>query len=430
MGPFSKKMETRHLRDTDMKKLVHIFYSVPQDASDAKKARHCRHTKEDIHYLPRRLRATHFSLHATSLCSTHKGLDDHLIKEIWSWLLHELGGTIGQFLYPVIMCGRLSATEELEARQLEPVSQMWRRDYNQAAATPPSHEPIHRDTRWAYQANKCAACILGRIGSDPDVLFALFAGMVGRFSTRTLVNAEALGSTDAWEKTRSKRIRFVKYWLRTIKDGDAAVFLAGTLGMKMRRVRREWMEEQQRIHYEQQLSLIRPSLNSNSDRTEEKRDSIDQKIGPVPRPADVKRFSPASHLGFNISPSPTHAVQQPALLGPPARQPLPIRQPTTALPIRPPSASSDDTVRLPRSPVRADSTQHLRPAPLQPRPKQAPVCQPRFPTTSPIPEGYAPIWDRSGRANPTESEYAGSVRTVWRPTPYTPSPLFQPALGL
>ncbi|KAF2845939.1 hypothetical protein T440DRAFT_502113 [Plenodomus tracheiphilus IPT5] len=341
-------------------------------------------------------------------------LDAHLINDIWSWLQHELEGAVGGFLYPIIMSGRLSATEELKIRQLEPVSQMWRRDWNFQDTAPIGHEPIHRGDKWTYQQNQCPACILSRVGSDVDVLFALFAGMVGRFNTRSLTNAEVHGSRDAWEKTKSKRIRFVKYWLRTTRDGDAAVFTAGTFGMKMRRLRREWREEQQRVQYEEQVafSTARPSLEAGSERTVVERKVTDPKIGPAPRPAEVKRHSPAGNLGFNIPSSPTDVVRQAVPVDVPVRRPVPppprvssrplapSRPPTTNVTVRPPSHKPAQTHR----PSYILGTEDLRPAPLRPhRPN---------PTTTTHPPVYAPIWDKPGRPNPPESQYAPSVSTL------------------
>ncbi|CBX99657.1 predicted protein [Plenodomus lingam JN3] len=347
MGPLSKTMETRRLHNADMKHM-------------------------------------------------HKGLDAHLINDIWSWLKHEFEGAVGRFLYPIIMSGRLNATEETQVRQLEPVSRLWRRDWNLQETAPMGHEPIQCGEKWAYQHDQCPACMLSRIGSDGGVLFALFAGMVGRFNTRSLTHAEAGGSADAWEKTRSKRIRFVKYWLRANRDGDAAVFTAGMLGMKMKRMRREWGEEQSRVR--RQLPPVQPSLGGNSSQSRDGLHLHDVKVGPVPRPADFKRYSPASALGFDIPPSPLPSSPRPARVNTEVR--FPVRY-------------SPPTLETSAPAIRQSSTEHLRPAPLRPRrPKPPPAHQDPLVPSIRVPSQDAPIWDLSDRSDPPELQYPASVGTL------------------
>jgi hypothetical protein len=377
MPVFMHKMETRRLTNSDMKKLVRIFIGWPTAASESREVKYRKYTKEDIDALPRRLRSSHLSLSSTNLCSMHKGLDAHLVNDVWAWLRHEFDGAIGKFLYPIIMSGRLTAEQELKVRQLEPVIQMWHADFSLEASAPLGHHPINGNSRWKYQKDQCPGCMLARIGSDEKVLFALFAAMVGHFNTRSLSTADMLRSVVGWEKTKSKRIRFVRYWIQASKGRDARLFEAGELGMEMKRLRREWKIELRRLrHAERERPSVdgstasrrvndarseRPSVEestasqtstglsgstacgtstnlsgttacNSSDAirvdisepyqpkdwsTQSWHDKVDisepyqqkdwsaqtwhdNKLGPMPRPIDAERHSPAVKLGFNM----------------------------------------------------------------------------------------------------------------------------------
>lgn len=383
MAPFLRRMETRRLHDAEMKQLVCTLRGVPQDVSKGQEAKYRRYAKEAIHHLPRRLRTSYMTLHATTLCATHNGLDAHLIDDIWSWLRFELEGAIGRFLYPIIMSSRLSATEEFQVRQLEPVLQMWYRPWSLQQSAPLGHEPIQCGQKWAYQQDQCPACMLSRIGSDTDVLFALFAGMVGHFKTRSLANAGAQGGNNAWKKTKSKRIRFVKHWLRANTEGDAILATAGELGMKMKRLRREWNQEQRRLRREQRLSPRQPGLGHHTSRIITlDRHPADPKIGPAPRPAGVEPFSAAVQLGFSTSASPEqanrHHTSAPRCNG---RPPRPVETVST----RPPPSSDSPYTLGTASHVPSED---LYPAPLRPN-RSGPAQAPHSPFR---PSGSAPRW--------------------------------------
>jgi len=370
MPLFTRKMETRRLHNTEIKQLARTLRGVPYDASTSREAKYRRYAKEDIRNLPRRLRASHLTLHATTLCTTHNGLDAHLIDDMWSWLRFEFEGAIGRFLYPIIMSSSLSDTEEFKVRQLEPVLQMWYRPWTLEQSAPLGHEPIQCGMKWAYQQDQCPACMLSRIGSDTDVLFAIFAGMVGRFNTRSLANAEAQGGSDAWKKTKSKRIRFVKNWLRATEEGEAILVTAGELGMKMKRLRREWKQEQRRLRSEQQLSPPQPWFGRNLSRTTLDRHAADPKIGPVPRPAVIQPLSPAVQLGFGTSASPTYGRHHiTASTGQcnqrsagPFDRPLPSQPPAATVSTRSPLSNSPCTLRTASN----VSLEDPYPAPLRP----------------------------------------------------------------
>ena len=327
MPAFVHRMDTRRLRNSDMKRLVRILRHIPAPTDERKEMLYRKRTKEDIHNLPSRLRSSRLSFGSTNLCSTHKGLDHNLVNDIWQWLRHEFEGAIGKFLYPLIMSSRLTAEQEWKARQLEPVLQMWKLDFSLEASAPPDHQPISRGSHWAYQRDDCPACMMARIGSDEKVLFALFANMVGRFNTKSL------NSIGGWDKTHSKRLRFVRYWIKTIRGGDITLAQAGELGLKMKLLRREWKDEQ-RAHLQSldgttiqgtpQTNTVRPSIDSlrpktaneanhpnsqarsSTDKNRDRPHDLaflsprDSKLGPDRRSSNAKRLSPAAQLGFEL----------------------------------------------------------------------------------------------------------------------------------
>ncbi|KAI2480296.1 hypothetical protein Ptr902_08477 [Pyrenophora tritici-repentis] len=321
MPTFLHRMDTRRLRGSDMKRLVRILRHVPDPTDERferKEASYRKHTKEDIHNLPSRLRSSRLSFGSTNLCSMHKGLNHNLINDIWQWLRHEFEGAIGKFLYPLIMSNRLTAKQEWNVRQLEPVLEMWNVDFSLEASAPPGHEPVSHGSQWEYQRDGCPACMMARIGSDEHVLFALFANMVGRFNTKSLT------STGGWKKTRSKRLRFVRYWVKATHDGDTTLSYAGELGLKMKQLRCEWKDEQRvllqsldgtTVQGTPQTAMYRPSIDSQRpmmakeasrldpqarSSTNVSRDRRDANLGPEPRSSKAELLSPADKLGFEL----------------------------------------------------------------------------------------------------------------------------------
>ncbi|XPS98365.1 hypothetical protein M3J09_007570 [Ascochyta lentis] len=231
MALFSREMQARRLHNSDIKKIVRVLRSGPPSASSHEKDSHEKATEAAIKKLPRRLRSSPLSSHG-ALCCTHKGLDAHLIDDIWSWIKYELEIGIGRFLYLIIMSDILSEPDKLRARQLEPVVRMFKPNWTLAKSSPPRTPPIDAGDKWVYQKNGCPACMLARIGSDEDALFALFAGMCGRHRWRS-------GGQKGVDKLKSRRLRFVRYWMRTLEDGEQKTSDAYDLGVKLKTLRRE-----------------------------------------------------------------------------------------------------------------------------------------------------------------------------------------------
>ncbi|KAH8728165.1 hypothetical protein GQ44DRAFT_769681 [Phaeosphaeriaceae sp. PMI808] len=297
-------MNTRKLSDEEMEKLVRVLRGSSP-----------RIVKADIKELPSILQRSCLSI-SSNLCHTHRGLDYHLIDDIWAWIKHEFEYGIGRFIYPIIMSGNLSGAEEAKIRQLEPVLEMWCQEFRLETSAPPGRTPVMHGLKWKYEPKQCPACIIARIGSDVDILFALYAGMIGRFKIKKLCNRKVVlaetGVASAIHP-RSKRVRFVQYWLRASSNGDAVLPSATEFGFKLKKLYREWNElrraERPSIYggqYSVDGSTHKPK---SSDPFHDDKEVVDSKIGPEPRPNRIHCLSPLESLGMN---TPAHKHQAPS----------------------------------------------------------------------------------------------------------------------
>jgi len=226
--PF-RRMETRRLHGSEIIQIVRVLRNDISHSSGAGEPQYEKATQCAIKRLPRRLRSTLLSSHGL-LCCTHKGLDVHLLDDIWAWIKFELEIAVGRFLYPIVMTDLLSRADEYRVRQLEPVVEMFLPKWTLAASAPPGKQPIDTGSKWAFQENGCPACMLARIGSDEAVLFALFAVMYGHLRPRS-------GGQKSLDTIKSKRLRFIRYWMRTHPNGDHAAQEAYDLGVKLKTLR-------------------------------------------------------------------------------------------------------------------------------------------------------------------------------------------------
>jgi hypothetical protein len=237
----TKQVETSQLHNDELKRLANVMRGVPASNSAGFDAYH-RTVKYHVKALPRRLQQSFLSA-STNICPTHRGLDHHLITDLWSWVRHEFDSGIGEHIFPVIMGGKLNADHEYKIRQLEPVLQMWCTEFRTETSAPPGRDPISSGSKWSYQTDQCPACMLARIGSDGQVLLALYAGMIGRFPRYKLlsgkVSHEELTASNL-DNPKSKRIRFVRYWLKASTLKDAPLFEAANLGIVLRKLHKEW----------------------------------------------------------------------------------------------------------------------------------------------------------------------------------------------
>ncbi|KAF2120150.1 hypothetical protein BDV96DRAFT_674381 [Lophiotrema nucula] len=243
----------RQVNNTDMKAVKYILghFPFPYPADPVKEKQYWDAIRRAIRDLPSHLRESRLHAMGNSenngvvkqgkLCNDHKGMSSEPVYDIWAWVKEELDHKIGPFLHPILVKVGLTPVQEKKVRQLEPVLQLYHKEFDTAAMTPEGREPIvsgnwEADTfinRWAYQKNECPACILARIGSDEKVLFALYAGMVGYLSE------SKLGKKN---KPKSSRLRWIKYLLGQHEHGEKLASEAWDLGEEMRRTYRSYKE--------------------------------------------------------------------------------------------------------------------------------------------------------------------------------------------
>jgi len=232
-----KTTHYRQLRSADTKQIARVLSGVPISYAPEVDKDYAKTVEKLIKELPYNLCSSSL-IHAFAtadkgtgkvkpglLCNLHKGLNPGLVYSIWDWVKHELDDTIGPFLYPILLCGTLTKSQEWKARQLEPVLRMYRPEFFEEAATPAGLQTVPA-LKWWFQENECPACMLARIGSDANVLVALLAGIVGHYSSR------CIGKRD---KIRSKRVAMLKYWLQLHKDGSERFEEAWDLGDELLR---------------------------------------------------------------------------------------------------------------------------------------------------------------------------------------------------
>lgn len=243
-------MSYQDLHNTEIKQLCGVL-RINNDAD------YWKQVKKAIHGLPPQLRSSTIKdkltyLHPDSrngqpksakLCSGHTGLNVAIITSLWDTLRDDIDHGVGRFLYPIIMHAGLPSKQELAIRQIEVVGRMFHRDFNIEDNTPPNRDPIdafgidERDGSkheiWYYQTNGCAACMLSRIGDNKEVLYALLSATVGRYSSRHIGRKGDI---------KSRRVRFLRYWLKQLPNGDKIADEAWDFGQELRRVRKEWKD--------------------------------------------------------------------------------------------------------------------------------------------------------------------------------------------
>lgn len=286
----TKHTATKRLHNSDLKKLVSIL-QVPV-------------SKKEIKALPSRMLSSHPNTSSSSnMCSLHKDLNAELLKELWSWMKYELDTAVGDFVYPVILAGKLTEAEERKIRQIEPVKEMFSPHFTMETSTPQDRRPIDAGSMWKYQHDKCPACLLTRVGSDSEVLCALYAGMIARYpiwklATHRLILAD-LG-VHQLESPKSKRVRFIRYWIRATTTGHTALFEAVELGILIKKKHKELQEE---IHRSSHQPPVRPRSVHHSSRPH----TADAKIGPHPRSPTITPHTPLEKVGIRHS---SHQVRE------------------------------------------------------------------------------------------------------------------------
>ncbi|KAF2203473.1 hypothetical protein GQ43DRAFT_263242 [Delitschia confertaspora ATCC 74209] len=255
-GPKSPHCLYHYLSPATIKDLTYVLRKYPSSASpsSAEFAEYAKKTEKKIYKLPKSIQKPEDE--TLELCDIHRGLDPNVIFSIWTWMKTELE-TVNPKRMEILFREKsaLSASQERAMRVLEPVPAMWTANLSTSDRTPPGREPF-RSTMWYWQRNQCPACMLARIGSDRDVLFALLAGMIYRFKKNRIVHG------------RSNRVLFIECWLKNFDGGRTAIKDAWAMGKEFKKLERGRKEKDtmDRKMYEQ-LEKTEHRLNEQENET-------------------------------------------------------------------------------------------------------------------------------------------------------------------
>jgi hypothetical protein len=209
------RKEFRDLSNEDLALLAGILAHQPPPTIPKSSSQHTAYahiTKSDIDKLPSHLRSYPGSLYryvariaedTPNLCSLHHKLSGHQMGSILRFVKREVDVHIPVIHRDLRDTGAIS----LEARELfdsvRVVSAMW--------VDPRTYFDVFKEepkAQWTYQKDGCAACILSRLGGEPNVLLALKVVMIVRsrsnalFSSRRHIYLDSLiinglGTSDA-----------------------------------------------------------------------------------------------------------------------------------------------------------------------------------------------------------------------------------------
>lgn len=171
------------------------------------------------------------------LCSLHRPLNDALIESLFRSIKRQLEDKIPAAVDCICRYTQLEADFLQEVDRLTPlndVPSLWLRpqatarsasDHQHNAKNPPGN-----NDRFTYQADRCSACILARLGSDPDVLVALLAAMKMHMSEdRTSVAG------------LSVRISWVQQWIRQFprRECERMLSVSNQMGDRLKLLHRQ-----------------------------------------------------------------------------------------------------------------------------------------------------------------------------------------------
>lgn len=159
------------------------------------------------------------------LCNLHAPLNRNLINSLFDMVRHELDKGIPSFIEGLESAGCHLNEDQLEALvPIKQVNQMW---MTKSHLMDLADRGVTLSKHWAPQSDGCTACILGRIGGDKDVCYALRVGMAARY--RELRMSEE----------RSARVWWVSGWLQHFENGTRVIEDAHKVGMELKQLARK-----------------------------------------------------------------------------------------------------------------------------------------------------------------------------------------------
>jgi hypothetical protein len=192
------------------------------------------HTNKEMEVLDVNLRAAGAMLPSflswpmdhDGLCALHRRLNGKPLESILAALQHEIEVKTQQIWQPVALAGGLSAQQTEQLSLMEELQGLWLapKDFVAKFDRLPS-------SRYAYQTDCCAACILARMGT---------------LETAMAIGALLLGSMRRSDML-STRVRWCREWVRHTVIGDVDDVAAALIEMEKMgtefRIARRWVRQ-------------------------------------------------------------------------------------------------------------------------------------------------------------------------------------------
>ena len=160
---------------------------------------------------------------ALGLCSLHNQLVPSVIEDILRWIQNEVEYYIPRMIRRMRNKGAFSVTQRAIFNTVfavfEDVPAMW---YKSAEFTTRKGRAVA--PQWSYQKDRCAACILARLGGDESFVFALRVGMLGRMK-------ESVGDS-------SRRMKWIEAWMEGVDRKVELQRSSTALGQELKALRK------------------------------------------------------------------------------------------------------------------------------------------------------------------------------------------------
>ncbi|KAL1967423.1 hypothetical protein VTN77DRAFT_3208 [Rasamsonia byssochlamydoides] len=225
----------------------------PESEADRRRRTQIR---QMIALLPRHLRnSTLMNLfHGASAttCPTHKGLNRQIIRHAFNLLRQEVTVRLektekmymSMIMYPATMLG---PEEAMVLEYVRSIRGMWIAPSPSSSAGKPSSGNRNRNRipPWSFQTNRCEACMLARVGSNPRALRDLRTMLLSRNRTET-------------NHPPPRLLLFVQEWINQYEGEDMKLYIyhqSGQQAYAMKEVRKDAVHASCKDRRRQQIRL-------------------------------------------------------------------------------------------------------------------------------------------------------------------------------
>ena len=118
------------------------------------------------------------------LCSLHDQMSRSLVRSLFHWIRKEIDVCIPSVISPLVETGLLSTDVIQVFTRMSNVAAMW--------IAPNDFKHFYErkvDPKWEKQNDGCAACMIARLASDPNILLGLKAGMLIRAKSNEITES-------------------------------------------------------------------------------------------------------------------------------------------------------------------------------------------------------------------------------------------------